>query len=298
LKQAFKSGFVTIIGRPNVGKSTLINKLLGQKVLIMSDKPQTTRNKIQCVLTDGDAQIIFLDTPGIHKPQHKLGEYMVKTARSTLTEVDAVCLLVDGSVPPGKGDQFIAQELQAVKVPVFLVMNKTDLLPAGQQAKHLQSYAALHNFKDTFIISALRGINLNHLLAGLKAVLPPGPKYYPDDVIVDRPERFIVAELIREQILHHTNEEIPHAVAIEIEEMKERNDGMVYIRAVIYTERESQKGIIIGRNGQMLKRIGTGARNQIERLLGSQIYLDLWVKVNKEWRNAEKILQTLGYRPE
>lgn len=292
---SYKSGFVSVIGRPNVGKSTLVNSLIGQKVAIMSDKPQTTRNRILCVLTTEDAQIIFIDTPGIHKPKHKLGEYMVDTATKTLREVDVILFVVDATASLGAGEQFIMNHLSSIKTPVILVVNKIDQVDKRDLLPMMQKYTESFNFAAVIPISALEQTNLNDLVGEVKNYLEPGPQYYPEDMVTDQPERLIIAELIREKALHLTREEIPHAIAVEIEEIKTRSNDDLYIRAVIYVERDSQKGIVIGAKGQLLKEIGQQARLDIENLLGSKAYLDLWVKVKKDWRNREGILKNLGF---
>jgi GTP-binding protein Era len=291
----FKSGFVAVVGRPNVGKSTLVNSLIGQKIAIMSDKPQTTRNKILCILNLPDAQMLFLDTPGIHKPRHKLGEYMVQTAENTLREVDAVLFVVDATEEPGAGEEYILERLAAVKTPVILVINKIDKLPRPQVLPIIQRYAAKRDFTALVPVSALNKTNLDDLVAEIKKHLPEGPKYYPDDMITDQPERLLIAELIREKVLQLTREEIPHSIAVDIEEVATRDNGDLYVRAVIYVERDSQKGIVIGAGGAVLKEAGRLARADVENLLGSKAYLDLWVKVKKDWRNRPGVLKSLGY---
>ncbi|CAM4519975.1 GTP-binding protein Era [Paenibacillus endophyticus] len=292
----FRSGFVAIIGRPNVGKSTLMNHLIGQKIAIMSDKPQTTRNKIHGVYTTNDSQIVFLDTPGIHKPQSKLGNYMMQTAESALREVEAALFLIDASEGLGGGDRFIIEQLKKVKTPVFLVMNKIDKVEPEQLLPMITQYNDLHEFAEIIPISALKGNNVDTLLEQLSRYLPEGPQYYPADQITDHPEQFVCSELIREKILHMTREEIPHSIAVTIEDMRVKENGVVYIGAVIFVERDSQKGIIIGKKGDLLKEVGKQARKDIEALLGSRIYLELWVKVKKDWRNQERVLKDLGYR--
>ncbi|MDQ8736702.1 GTPase Era [Paenibacillus sp. LHD-38] len=292
----FRSGFVAIIGRPNVGKSTLMNHLIGQKIAIMSDKPQTTRNKIHGVYTTNDTQIVFLDTPGIHKPQSKLGNYMMQTAESALREVEAALFLIDASEGLGGGDRFIIEQLKKVKTPVFLVMNKIDKVEPEQLLPMITQYNELHEFAEIIPISALKGNNVDTLLEQLSRYLPEGPQYYPADQITDHPEQFVCSELIREKILHMTREEIPHSIAVTIEDMRVKENGVVYIGAVIFVERDSQKGIIIGKKGDLLKEVGKQARKDIEALLGSRIYLELWVKVKKDWRNQERVLKDLGYR--
>lgn len=292
----FRSGFVAIIGRPNVGKSTLMNHLIGQKIAIMSDKPQTTRNKIHGVYTTEDTQIVFLDTPGIHKPQSKLGNYMMQTAESALKEVEAALFLVDASEGIGGGDRFIIEQLKKVKTPVFLVMNKIDKVTPEQLLPMITQYNELYPFAEIVPISALNGNNVSTLLEQLTRYLPEGPQYYPADQVTDHPEQFVVAELIREKILHMAREEIPHSIAVAIEDMRVQENGVVYIGAVIFVERDSQKGIIIGKRGEFLKEVGKQARRDIEALLGSRTFLELWVKVKKDWRNQERILKDLGFR--
>lgn len=292
----FRSGFVAIIGRPNVGKSTLMNHLIGQKIAIMSDKPQTTRNKIHGVYTTNDTQIVFLDTPGIHKPQSKLGNYMMQTAESALKEVEAALFLIDASEGLGGGDRYIIEQLKKVKTPVFLVMNKIDKVLPEQLLPMITQYNELYDFAEIIPISALQGNNVTTLIEQLTRYLPEGPQYYPADQVTDHPEQFVVAELIREKILHMTREEIPHSIAVTIEDMRVQDNGVVYIGAVIFVERDSQKGIIIGKKGELLKEVGKQARKDIEALLGSRTYLELWVKVKKDWRNQERILKDLGFR--
>lgn len=295
-KKEFKSGFVAIIGRPNVGKSTLMNHLIGQKIAIMSDKPQTTRNKIHGVYTTDDYQIVFLDTPGIHKPQSKLGNYMNQSAEGALKEVEAALFLVDVSEGIGGGDRFIIEQLKKVKTPVFLVMNKIDKIEPEQLLPMIVQYKDLYDFAEIIPISAMKGNNVNTLMEQLTNYLPAGPQYYPADQVTDHPEQFVCAELIREKILHLTREEIPHSIAVAIEDMKVQENGVVYIGAVIYVERDSQKGIIIGKRGDLLKEVGKAARKDIEALLGSRTFLELWVKVKKDWRNQERVLKDLGFR--
>ncbi len=296
-KKNYKSGFVSIIGRPNVGKSTLLNHVIGQKIAIMSDKPQTTRNKIQGVYTDDDAQIIFIDTPGIHKPKHKLGDFMMKVAYQTLREVDIVLFVVDAKEGFGKGDQYIIDQLENVKTPVFLVINKIDQIHPDALFETIDLYRTKYDFKEIIPISALQGNNVNTLKEQIIGYLEEGPQYYPADQVTDHPERFVVAELIREKVLHLTREEIPHSIAVAIEQMKPRENGnTVYIGATIVVERSSQKGIIIGKQGSMLKEIGKRARTDIESLLGTKVFLELWVKVQKDWRNKASYLRDFGFR--
>lgn len=295
--QPFKSGFVALIGRPNVGKSTLLNHLIGQKIAIMSDKPQTTRNRIQGVYTTDESQIIFIDTPGIHKPKHRLGEYMTQTARQTLNEVDLILFLVDVSVGYGKGDQFIIDRLQEVNTPVFLILNKIDQVHPDELLPVIELYRDKFNFQEIIPISALNGNNVNTLTNEILNVLEEGPQYYPDDQVTDHPERFIAAEFIREKVLHLTREEVPHSIAVVIEKIeRKKQKNLVIINAVIMVERSSQKGIIIGKQGKMLKEIGKRARADIEALFGSRVFLELWVKVQKDWRNKEYLIQDFGYR--
>lgn len=291
----FKSGFVAVVGRPNVGKSTLINALIGDKIVIVSDKAQTTRNRIVCVYMDEKKQIVFMDTPGIHKPKHKLGEFMVKAAVDSLKEVEAVLFLVAGNEKRGPGDNFIIEQLKNVDVPVFLVINKIDTLTKEQVLETIVEYKNLYPFAGIIPISAREKDNIQEVLNVLEEVLPEGPQYFPDDMITDQPERLIIADIVREKILLKTREEIPHAIAVDVDEMKQRDDGTTYIRATIYCERDSQKGIIIGKKGSMLRELGAEARTDIERLLATKVYLDLWVKVKKDWRNKSGMLSEFGY---
>lgn len=294
----FRSGFVAIVGRPNVGKSTLMNAIIGQKIAIMSDKPQTTRNKIHGVYTTDDTQIVFLDTPGIHKPNSKLGDYMMKAADTALGEVDAVLFLADVSEGLGGGDRFIMERLKSVKTPVFLVLNKIDQVHPEELLPIIAQYKDFLDFAEIVPISALQGNNVETLLAQITKYLPEGPQYYPADQVTDHPEQFVCAEMIREKILQLTREEIPHSIAVAIEDMRVQENGVVYIGAVIFVERDSQKGIVIGKHGSMLKEVGKLARRDIETLLGSKTFLELWVKVKKDWRNQERILKDLGFRHE
>lgn len=295
----YKSGFTALVGRPNVGKSTLMNHMVGRKLAIMSDKPQTTRNKITAVLTTEDAQLIFIDTPGIHKPKHKLGEYMVNVAESVLHEADVVLFLVEAvGKEVGPGDRFIVEQLKEVKTPVVLVINKIDLVEKNSLLELIDNYRKLMNFHEIIPVSAMSGENVESLIKSLVTLLPYGPQYYPEDMITDQPEREIIKEIIREKVLHLTRDEIPHSVAVDIEEITARKNNLVYVRAVIFTERDSQKGIIVGKEGQLLKKIGGLARGEIENLLGSKVFLDLWVKVRKDWRNRENILKNFGFTNE
>ena len=292
----FKSGFVSIVGRPNVGKSTLMNNVVGEKIAIMSDKPQTTRNTIQAVYTDEDCQIVFLDTPGIHKPKNKLGEFMVKSATDAFKNVDLVLFVVDDSKKIGPGDRKIIEDLKGIKTPVILVLNKIDKLEEAELFELMHLYSKEEVFKEIVPISALKGRNVNELLKVIGKYLEEGPKYFPDYMITDQPERVLVSELIREKVLHYLNDEVPHGVAVEVERMKSRNDkDIVDISAVIYCERDSHKGIIIGKNGRKLKGIGKSAREDMELLLGSKINLQLWVKVKENWRNLQNYISDVGY---
>ena len=292
----FKSGFVSIVGRPNVGKSTLMNNVVGEKIAIMSDKPQTTRNTIQAVYTDEEAQIVFLDTPGIHKPKNKLGEFMVKSATDAFKNVDLVLFVVDESKKIGPGDRKIIDDLKNIKTPVVLVLNKIDQLNEEELFDLMKMYNAEGVFEQIVPISALKGRNINELLKVIKSHLEEGPQYFPDYMITDQPERVLVSELIREKVLHYIHDEVPHGVAVEIERMKSRKDKeIVDISAVIYCERDSHKGIIIGKNGRKLKGIGKSAREDMELLLGSKINLQLWVKVKENWRNLQNYISDFGY---
>ena len=292
----YKSGFVTIVGRPNVGKSTLMNNVVGEKIAIMSDKPQTTRNTIQAVYTDEECQIVFLDTPGIHKPKNKLGEFMVKSATDAFKNVDLVLFVVDDSKKIGPGDRKIIEDLRGIKTPVILVLNKIDKLEESELFELMQLYSNEDLFKAIVPISALKGRNVNELLKVIGNYLQEGPKYFPDYMITDQPERVLVSELIREKVLHYLNDEVPHGVAVEVERMKSRQDkDIVDISAVIYCERDSHKGIIIGKNGRKLKGIGKSAREDMELLLGSKINLQLWVKVKENWRNLQNYISDFGY---
>lgn len=290
----FRSGFVSVIGRPNAGKSTLLNHLLGQKVLIMSDKPQTTRNRIQCILTEDRGQIVFLDTPGIHKPKHKLGEYMVGAAKESMREVDVICYMVDLASDYGPGEEYIIEMLKHTKTPIVLVLNKVDLLGKEQLMHKVQQFSGLADFKAIVPISAKTGENTDELLNVIFNLLPKGPMYYPEDEVTDQPERFIMAELVREKVLQLTRDEVPHSIAVVIEEVEEKKT-LVKVRALIIVERDSQKGIIIGAKGKQLKEIGSLARQDIEALLGSPVFLELWVKVKKDWRNRADSLRNYGY---
>ncbi|MFW7403563.1 GTPase Era [Vagococcus fluvialis] len=295
-KEGFKSGFVAIIGRPNVGKSTLLNRVVAQKIAIMSDKAQTTRNKIQGVYTTDNEQIVFIDTPGIHKPKTKLGDFMVETAYSALREVDAILFMVSADQPRGRGDDFIIERLKNAKGPIYLVINKIDTIHPDQLLPIIDDYRKELEFKEIVPISATEGNNVDTLLSTLTSDLPEGPQFYPDDQVTDHPEYFIVSELIREKILHMTEQEVPHSIAVITESMKRDEFDKVHIQATIVVERDSQKGIIIGKGGKMLKNIGIKSRKDIENLLGNKVYLELWVKVQKNWRDKNKDLQNFGYK--
>ncbi|SFE15341.1 GTPase Era [Peptostreptococcus sp. D1] len=292
----FKSGFVSIVGRPNVGKSTLMNSIVGEKIAIMSDKPQTTRNTIQAVFTDEDCQIVFLDTPGIHKPKNKLGEIMVKSAEDAFKNVDCIIFVVDDSKKIGKGDSMIIENLRRTKTPVFLAINKVDKLADKEELFDLiKMYDDLKVFEQIVPTSALKGSNVSRLVDVIKSNLKEGPKYFPDYMVTDQPERVLVSELIREKVLMYLNDEVPHGVAVEIEKMKIRkSNDIVDISAVIYCERGSHKGIIIGKNGRKLKGIGKSAREEIELILGIKVNLQLWVKVKENWRNSRNYINNFG----
>lgn len=289
-----KSGFIALVGRPNAGKSTLLNALLQQKVAIISPKPQTTRNQIRGIRTDEDSQLIFVDTPGIHKPHHELGAQMNKEAFAAASGVDCIYLLVDASVPFGTGDEFVLSALKEKKIPVFLILNKIDLLSRDKIMDLLVEWSKRHDFAEIFPISAKENTNLGELITITKTYMEDGIQYYPEDQICDYPEQFIISELIREKVLLLTEEEIPHSVAVVIERMG-RKKGKLLINAMILVERSSQKGIIIGKQGSMIKEIGTQARKDIEGILGESIYLECFVRVEKDWRNRKSKLQQLGY---
>lgn len=296
MNASFKSGFVSIIGRPNVGKSTLMNRLIGEKIAIMSNKPQTTRNRIQTVLTTEAFQAVFIDTPGIHTPKNKLGEFMVKSAITTLNEVDVIFYLVEADPFIGKSDEEIIERLKHINTPVFLCINKIDGASKEVVLETIDAYRKAYDFKEIIPISAYEGLNLQAILNTMPNYLPEGPQFFPSDMLTDQPERQIVAEIIREKALHLLDKEIPHGIAVEIESMKRRDEGhVVDIEATIVCERDSHKRIIIGKQGQMIKEIGTKARYDIERLLGSKIYLNLWVKIKKNWRDSDFLIKNYGY---
>ena len=291
----YKSGFVSIIGRPNVGKSSLMNYILKQKIAISSDKPQTTRQKILGLYTTEDMQIVFTDTPGIHKPKHKLGEYMVGAATAAMEDVDVILYLIDGTSTFGSGEQFIINQIKDRKCPVFLLINKIDMLSMEDILPIIDLYKDKMEFQEIIPISAVQGTNVDRLLAVIQEYLPEGPQYYPEDMVTDQPERAIIAELIREKVLYLTREEVPHAVAVEVTAVQERANGNFYVEAVIYVERDSQKGIIIGKKGQMLRDIGSKARVDIEDLLEGKVFLELRVKVRSDWRDNEISLRNFGF---
>lgn len=291
-----KSGFVAIVGRPNVGKSTLLNRVVGQKIAIMSDKAQTTRNKIQGVYTTDDAQLIFIDTPGIHKPKHRLGDFMVETAYSALREVDVTLFMISADQKRGKGDDFIIERLRQSQTPVFLVINKIDKVHPDALLAIIEDYSSQMDFAEIVPISATEGNNFETLMKLLVDEMPEGPQYFPEDQITDHPEYFIVSELVREKVLLLTRDEVPHSVAVVVDSMKRDHNDKVHIQATIIVERDSQKGIIIGKGGKMLKQIGTKARLDIEHLLDDKVFLELWVKVQKDWRDKQTFLTDYGYR--
>lgn len=297
-RNSFKSGFVTLIGRPNVGKSTLMNQLIGQKIAITSNKPQTTRNRIQTVLTTEEGQVVFVDTPGIHKAKNKLGEYMVNVAERTLNEVDVVLWLVEPTTFIGAGEKHIVEQLQKVKTPVVLVINKVDTVKKEELLPSIDAYRKIYDFAEIVPVSARNGDNTKELVKVIMKYLPYGPQFYDEDTVTDQPERQIVAELIREKALHCLNEEIPHGIAVVIDQMKARKSGkkrIIDIDATIICERDSHKGIIIGKQGAMLKKIGSTARFEIERLLDMQVNLKIWVKIKKDWRDSEFLMKNFGY---
>ena len=311
MQNNFHSGFVAILGRPNVGKSTFLNRVVGQKIAIMSDKAQTTRNKIQGIYTEDDAQIVFIDTPGIHKPHSRLGDFMVESALSTLNEVDAVLFMVNATQKRGRGDDFIIERLKNVKKPIYLVINKIDQIHPDKLLQIMDDYRNTLDYAEVFPISALEGNNCptgsparcagllrfyRPLPEAAGCALPEGPQYYPADQITDHPERFIAGELIREKVLELTREEVPHSVAVVVDRIHREDDEKVLVQATIVVERNSQKGIIIGKGGKMLKQIGVKARKDIELMLGDKVYLELWVKVQPNWKDRQVDLQALGYK--
>lgn len=296
MNKEFKSGFVTLVGRPNVGKSTLMNQLIGEKIAIISSKPQTTRNKITSILTTEAFQCVFIDTPGIHKAKHKLGEYMVKSAETTMNEVDAVLMLIEPTEKIPEGDRLVLERMKNIKTPVILVINKVDTVEKEALFSVIDTYKNAFSFQEIVPVSALKGTNTEELMKVIKKNLPFGPEYFPKDMVTDQPERQLVSELIREKALYLLQDEIPHGIAVEIMSMKKRQDrNLIDVEATLYCEKDSHKGIIIGKQGSMLKRIGSKARNDIERLLGTPINLQIWVKVKKDWRDSDFLLKNFGY---
>ncbi len=294
--KAFRSGFVSIIGRPNVGKSTLLNRILGEKIVITSDKPQTTRNRIKGIHNTPGAQIVFIDTPGIHRAKSLLNRYMVDEALASLREVDVILFLVEADQPAGSQETLVLEVLGGAAAPVILVLNKIDLVPKESLLERIAGYASLYPFKEIVPVSALSGDGVERLVACVEGYLPEGPVYFPDDILTDLPERFLVAEIIREKVFRLTRDEVPYAVAVEVESFKERPDGsLISITAAINVERDSQKGIIIGKKGAMLKKIGMEARREIEQLLDAKVFLELFVRVRKEWSENPRLLKELGY---
>lgn len=295
-EEKFHSGFIALVGRPNVGKSTLLNTVLGEKISIVSAHAQTTRNKITGVWNGEYSQIVFLDTPGMHKPKSKLGEVIRQSTVDAIGEVDIVVMICACDDPPGAGDRYLLSLLENKKTPVVLVLNKIDLVSEVAILKKIKQYSQMYNFKEIIPVSAQTGRNMDELMQVLEKMLPEGPKYFPDDMITDQPERIIVQEIVREKILLRTHEEIPHAIGVFTEEFKVRENGKVYIRCTIYVERESQKRIVIGLKGSLLKDAGKEAREEIQKVVGSPVFLDLWVKVNKDWKNKDYMLRELGYK--
>lgn len=293
----FQSGFIVLIGRPNAGKSTLLNRLLGRKLAIVSNKPQTTRNRILGIKNLPGAQIIFLDTPGIHRPRSRLNQALVKTALAALKEVDGVCLLIEADRPDHPENELVLESLRGTARPVFLLINKIDLVPKGDLLPIMERFSRRRSFARIIPISALRGEGADVLLDELRQILPEGPRLFPEEMITDLPERFLAGELIREKVFRLTREEIPYATAVEVEEFKEREEkNLIALKAVIRVERESQKGVLIGKKGQMLKEIGRLAREDLEALLGAKVFLELWVKVEKNWREDPRALRRMGFQ--
>jgi GTP-binding protein Era len=293
---AYKSGFVSVIGRPNVGKSTLLNAITGQKIAIMSDKPQTTRNTVRGVITNDKCQLVLIDTPGIHKPRTKLGEYMVNVASETMKEVDLILFLAEATVQAGNQDISIIEQLKKVKTPVFLILNKVDLASKEKLFPIIESYSKLMDFKAVIPISALKNDGVDIILKEALEYIPEGPQLFSEDMLTDQPEKVIAAEMIREKVLLNLDDEVPHGVGVEVTSFKERDDGLINIQATIFCEKASHKGIIIGKQGSMLKKIGSAARYEIERLLDTKVFLELWVKVKPDWRNSDSMLKNLGYK--
>ncbi|HWI41263.1 MAG TPA: GTPase Era [Verrucomicrobiae bacterium] len=296
MTEQFRSGFVSIVGRPNVGKSTLLNRILGEKIAITSDKPQTTRNRIQGIHNVPGGQIIFIDTPGIHSARSKLNKALVDAALSSLREVDVVLLLVEAGWRASAEEEFLAAVLREAEAPVILVLNKTDLVEQGKLQENVAAYSALGSFTEVVAVSAVTGEGVEELVQGVARHLPEGPQYFPDDILTDLPERFIAAEIVREKVFRLTREEIPYSTAVEVESFKERPDGTLAISAVITVERDTQKGIVIGKKGSMLKQIGTEARLELEDLLQAKVFLELFVRVRKNWTEDERMLKEFGYR--
>lgn len=292
----FKSGYITIVGRPNVGKSTLLNLLMGEKLSIVSNKPQTTRNNIQTILTGDNYQIVFVDTPGIHKPKHKLGEYMVNSAKDSIKEVDLVLFLTTPDVEVGRGDKFIIEQLKAQKAPVFFVLNKVDETTPERVAETLANYSKEYEFSEIIPISAMKAKNTDRLLELMVEYMPEGPKYYPDEMITDVQEKFVVSEIVREKALRNLSQEVPHGIAVDVIQMKKSDKGIYNIEVDLICEKDSHKGIIIGKNGQTLKKIGETSRYELEKFLRSKVNLQVWVKVRKEWRDNSLFLKELGYK--
>lgn len=293
----YKSGFVTVIGRPNVGKSTLLNQVIGEKISIISDKPQTTRNKILLVYTEDEMQVVFLDTPGIQMPKNSLGEYMLKISKSTLEEVDAIAFMVDESMDIGKMDSYILEELKGIKTPIILLINKIDKLSEEEILSLIKKYDDMKLFKEIIPISAMNNNNIDKFISVLREMLPEGPQYFPEDMITDQPEKFIIGEIIREKALLNLDEEVPHGIAVGIEGVKQREGkDILDVFATIYCEKESHKGIVIGKNGSKLREIGQRAREDIEKLMGSKVNLQIWVKVEKNWREKDNKVKYFGYK--
>lgn len=295
-EQEFKSGFIALVGRPNVGKSTLLNKMIGEKIAIMSPKAQTTRNKIQGIYTTNEGQMVFMDTPGIHKPHNSLGDFMVKTAMSALREADMVWMLVNADQKRGVGDDFIIHRLKESNTPVYLIINKVDLINRAEVLDQIADYNTQMDFAEIFPVSALTGEGVPELLQFTMNHMSAGPQYYPADQITDHPERFIMSELIREKVLELTRQEVPHSVAVVIDKIEREDEEHLHVQATIVVERSSQKNIVIGKRGAMIKQIGIRARKDIERLLGDKIFLETWVKVEDRWRDKPQALQSYGYK--
>lgn len=295
MSDQFKSGFVTVVGRPNVGKSTFINQMIGEKVSIVTDKIQTTRQSIHGILTKEDMQVVFIDTPGVHKPKHRLGSYMVDVSLNTLQDVDLILFMVNAKEGYGKGDEYIIERLKQVDTPKFLLINKVDLVEKDDVLPLIVQYTELCDFDEVIPISAIGGSNMEHILPLIHQYIPEGPQFYGEDQLTNRSERFFIAEMIREKVLMHTEEEIPHSVNVIVESKKRNENGKLHIAATVITERPSQKGIIIGKNGSMLKKIGKEARLELESILGEKIFLEIWVKVQKDWRNKQSLLNQYGF---